>query len=130
MKKLYNASFVRFLFSGAVNTVCGYLLYVVLLYFFDYRVAFSISFAASVIVSYLLNAAFVFRIGLSLRGFLRFPLIYASQYLVSLLLLTVEVEHLDVPEKLAPLINVAVLVPFTYILTKWVLTDGNLNATR
>ena len=51
----------RFLVAGAINTASTVALYVVLLAFVSHALAYSVAFAAGVVISYLLNRTFVFR---------------------------------------------------------------------
>src|SRR5947208_14714290 len=99
---------LRFLIAGGINTLLTYLIYLALLPFASYWIAFSISFAAGVIIAYGLNAGFVFRTSFSLGKMVKFPAIYLLQYVAGLLLLRIFVGSLGVDARIAPLINVAV----------------------
>lgn len=124
MTKPGDGSVPRFLVAGTVNTGVTYALYLVLLAFADYRIAFTVSFVAGILLSYALNARFVFRRPAQWSTFLRFPLLYAGQYLAGMLLLAVVVEWLGVPAWLGPLVVLAVMVPATYLLTRMIFTSG------
>lgn len=80
-----------------------------------------------VFVAYIGNAIFVFRVPLSWRGLLQYPLIYICQYLVGLLLLVGEVSLLGMNERLVPLLNVAIMVPLTYLMNRLMLFKGSQN---
>lgn len=77
-----------------------------------------------VLLSYWLNCHFVFKVRMSLKGLLRFPLVYVVQYLVGLLLMFVLVEKLAVPKLLAPLLVIVVTVPLTFVLSRALLRPG------
>lgn len=120
MTRSIDASALRFLVAGGANTVLTYLIYLGLLTIVPYAVAYSVSFVLGIGISYLLNVFWVFRSKPSVRSALGVPLIYAGQYLLGLCLLALLVEVLHVDRRLAPLIVIAVSVPITYVLTRWV----------
>lgn len=115
------AESVRFLIAGGINTLVTYLIYLGLLNFVGYAVAFSISFVAGIFIAYGLNARFVFKAPISLRKLFQYPLIYAFQYAAGLLLLAILVDELGVDKRFAPLINVLLLTPITFMLNRWFL---------
>ena len=114
---------LRFLIAGGINTLLTYLIYLAILPFASYWIAFSISFAIGVVIAYGLNAAFVFRTALSFTKMARFPAIYLLQYAAGLLLLRILVGGFGVDERVAPLINIAVLTPLTFMINRWFLVE-------
>lgn len=119
--KFFSRQFVRFLLVGGANTVIGYGLYLLANHWLDYRWAYSLSYAAGIGISYLLNSWFVFREPLSLRKFIRFPLVYAVQYLAGLAIIWCLVSRLHLPESIAPLAVTALTVPLTYATSRLIL---------
>jgi len=119
--KFIRAESARFLIAGGINTVATYLIYLLLLNITSYPIAFSISFIAGISIAYGLNTLFVFETQISLRKMFQYPLIYAFQYGVGLLLLAILVDGLGVDKRFAPLINVLLLTPLTFMLNKWFL---------
>lgn len=111
-------SFGRFLTSGAFNTLVTYLLYLALLPVFSYRVSYTAAYATGIGLAYLMNRYLVFRRSGGRAGPLLVALIYAGQYLLSLLLVTAWVRWLGLPAVLAPLFAVAVSLPLTYLLNR------------
>jgi putative flippase GtrA len=83
--------------------------------------AFSISFIAGILIAYGLNTLFVFETPVSLRKMFQYPVIYAIQYGLGLILLATLVEGFGVDKRFAPLINVVLLTPITFWLNKWFL---------
>lgn len=122
MTKSSKGEWVRFVIVGGANTVATYVLYLALLYLVDYRVAFTTSFIVGIVIAYSLNAWFVFRTRWSLFKLFGYPVVYLIQYALGLLLLTVEVDALGVDRRLAPFINVVLLLPLTFLLNRWFLT--------
>lgn len=115
-----STAFVRFLLSGGFNTAATYALYLVLLQFFPYGVSYTLTFASGIGLAYLLNRYFVFGAPRAGTRILLFPLVYLLQYLAGLLTVFVWVDVLLWRATLAPLASVAVTIPITFVLTKWV----------
>lgn len=111
----------RFLAGGALNTGSTFVLYWLLLLFIDYRAAYAISFAAGILISYLINTRFVFRTEHSLRKLLLFPAIYLITYAAGAWTLHTAVDRFAVDASLAPFISICATLPLTYLLTRLVL---------
>src|SRR3989442_5618045 len=116
---------LRFVAVGGLNTGLTYLLYLALLRAMPYSAAYTGSFAVGVFISYHLTAKLVFRVGATWRGALKYPAVYAVQWLLSILMLYVLVEKLGMSKAVAPVVIVAVSVPVTFVLSRFViLTSG------
>ena len=113
--------FVVFVFFGTVNTLLTYGIYLLLVLFIAYPVAYSVSYVSGVFISYYLNARFVFKEKLRLSKALQFPIVYLAQYLIGLgsLYFLVEVTH--VSKFFAPILIVIITVPCTYLLSRYVI---------
>ncbi len=111
----------RFLFTGVLNTLWTYILYLLALQVFNYQLAYGISFVAGVLGSYWLNLRYVFRKRGNLKKFALYPLVYFFQYVLSALFLEFFV-HLGVKPVFAPLLVVLLTVPITFLLIKKILT--------
>src|SRR3954462_9976186 len=85
-----------FIFFGLVNLVLTYAIYLLLRAFLTYPIAYTGSYACGIIISYVLNARYVFKERLQLAKALQYPLVYLAQYLLGLavLYLLVELGHL------------------------------------
>jgi putative flippase GtrA len=116
--RFISREFFRFIFWGGINTLAGYLVYVLLLQFLPYLVAYSISFLLSIFVAYFLNSRFVFKQELKLRKAAKYPLVYLTQYLLGTMLLYTLVHLLHVNKLFAPVIIVLVTIPVTYTLNR------------
>lgn len=112
---------VKFLLGGLVNTGFSYTVYLLLKVVLTYQVAYLLSYVSGVVFSYLVNSLVVFRVTLSWRRFLSFPLVYVGQYLAGALLLSLLVEILGISKVWAPLLVAAALLPLTYLLSKLLL---------
>lgn len=111
---------VRFVMSGLFVTAVTFLLYVGLLTFVPYAAAYSVAFVVGIGIAYAMNRFFVFRSGGGVGSMVLFPLVYVVQYLVGLLVVMVWVDVLGLPEVFASLAAIAVTVPITYLLSRWV----------
>ena len=111
--------------GGGINTVFTYGLYLALNLVFSYRVAFTASYVLGIVFAYFYNSLVAFKRPLSLKKFLQFPLVYLVQYLLSIGLLSVFVQTLDVSETLAPIFVLILVMPVTYLLSKWILKGKN-----
>jgi putative flippase GtrA len=113
--------FGRFMLVGGFNTLATYLIYVGLVLFLAYPIAYTATWVLGVFLSYYLNARFVFRTKLSLAAALQYPLVYVAQYFIGLTLLYVLVELAHISKFVAPIIIVFVSVPLTYVLSRRVI---------
>ncbi len=116
--------FLRFLIMGGINTLVAYLVYLILLILMRYEIAYAIGYAVGICFAYALSATFVFRKPMNRRSAIQFPLVYLAQFLLSLGLLKVAVDWLDIPKWLAFILVVALTVPVTFTLTRRVLHAG------
>ncbi|HQZ63113.1 MAG: GtrA family protein [Dokdonella sp.] len=116
--------FVRFLIMGGANTIVAYAIYLLLLQWMRYEFAYSIGYGIGIVMAYGLSAIFVFRKPMRRRSALRFPLVYLAQFLISLGLLRLAVEVIDIPQWLAFGFAVVLTIPVTFLLSRWVLHSG------
>jgi putative flippase GtrA len=110
--------FSRFLIAGAINTATTYALYLVLLDSAAYLFAYSLAYVAGIVVSYFLNAFFVFRTKPAVNTALRFPLVYVAQYLLGGAVLWICVERLGVRREFGLAFSIAVTIPITYAASR------------
>jgi putative flippase GtrA len=116
--RFINRDFLHFIFWGGINTVAGYLIYVALLRFLPYLVAYSITYVIIVSMSYFLNSRFVFKQGLSLSKAAKYPLVYVTQYLLGIASLYLLVHVLQLNKLLAPALVVLITIPVTYSVSR------------
>jgi len=120
--RFINREFLRFIFWGALNSLTGYLIYVLLLQFLPYLVSYSIAYVCGVFLSYFLNSKFVFKQELKLSKAVKYPLVYLTQYLVGLALLYTLVQFLRVNRVWAPLLVVLMTIPITFLMSRRIVT--------
>ncbi|MDB4540496.1 GtrA family protein, partial [bacterium] len=116
-------SFTKFIIGGIVNNAALYPVYLVLNHFFYYQFAFLSSYCLGILFTYWINTGFVFKTQRSWKTFLVYPSIYVFQYIFSAGLLWCYVELLGGNELLGPFLVAIFIVPVTFTLNKFVLTD-------
>lgn len=117
--------FVKFIGAGVINTLASYLLYVLFALFLNYQVAYAIAFIFGIVLSFVLNARYVFQVQQTMKKFFLFPLVYLVQYLLGAGMMSLIVEVFKIDKFLAPLIVTISLIPVSYMLTKKIL-QGNI----
>lgn len=123
--KLIHREFLRFLLVGATNTGLSYLVYVLLLRFFSYLVAYSIAYCLGIVLSYFLNVYFVFKQTASFSSFLTFPMVYLFQYGLGAAVLWLLVEQLGVSPKLGMAGVIMLTIPVTFLTSRYILRRNN-----
>lgn len=112
---------IYFALSGAANTLSTYLLYLLLLNFLHYQVAYAFSFIAGILLSYALSTRLVFRTKHSWLKFSLFPLVYLISYAAGAVVLAFSVSRFGVNQRIAPLVSACVTLPLSFVLSRLVL---------
>ncbi|MBX3692217.1 GtrA family protein [Dokdonella sp.] len=118
------SEFLRFLVMGGANTIVAYAIYLLLLNWMRYELAYTIGYAVGIAMAYVLSSTFVFRQPFKRRSALRFPFVYIAQFLVSFVLLRIAVEWIGLPEWVALGFAVVATIPVTFALSRWILRAG------
>ena len=113
---MYKNKKILFLFGGLLNTSLTYSIYLLLNYFIEYRISYFISYLIGIIFAFYYNSKFVFNALFSWKILFQYPLVYIIQFIASALLLTILVEAISIDKNIAPLIVIAAMVPFSYLL--------------
>lgn len=115
--------FTRFLASGLVNTAVGYGVYLGLLRWTSYEIAYAAAYVIGIVVAYVLNSLFVFHSPIGLRTALRYPFVYLAQYLFGAGLLYATVSWFDFDRRWAALVALALSVPLSFLLNRIALSQ-------
>lgn len=118
---LLKNEFGRFLVVGVINTVFAYSLYFLLNIWLHYQLAYALAYAIGIVFSYWLNTRWVFRQPMSWRTFFAFPLVYVFQYSMNAFMLHVFVEWFVLSEWLSPFLVIAISIPVTFVLSRFIL---------
>jgi Predicted membrane protein len=122
--KTLDRPFTRFLISGGINTALTYLIYLALVPFMAYTLAYSASYVAGIVIAYVINTRFVFQARMQARSALLYPLVYVAQYAAGVVLLALLVEALGVDERIAPAAVIVLTIPLTFILSRVIIRGG------
>lgn len=118
---LLRNKFLKFIGAGGVNTLLSYLMYVLLLQYFDYQISYALAFLFGIFLAFWLNTQYVFQSKRTVKKFVIFPLVYVIQYVAGALLLGIVVEYLAIDKTCGPIIVTVILLPITYLMSKKVL---------
>lgn len=119
--KNIQSEFVRFLLVGAINTLLSYLLYLVLLNFLSYLLAYSVSYFIGIVISYFLNIKFVFKKIASFTSFIKFPIVYIIQYCLGAGILWLLVDRFGITPAIALVAVILSTIPVTFLASRLVL---------
>ena len=128
--KIIGNRFVFFIICGIINTGTTYLIYLLLLIYFHYQIAYLTSYISGIILSYFLNLFIVFKEKSTFRKFLQYPFIYLIQYVIGTVLLYFFVKFVHFPEEIAPLTVSIALIPVTYMMNKIILVKKDIKSTK
>jgi putative flippase GtrA len=120
---LLDKRFISFVLFGGLNTAFTYLLYLLLSKEMHYQLAYLIAYVTGIAMAYILNLRFVFNARSSLRKIVCYPLIYVTQYLLGAGLMYLMLSVLSLPNALAPLLVIVLLLPISYYMNKKVLVN-------
>lgn len=112
--------FKRFLVSGALNTAATYLLFLVLLEFLSYRIAYTMTYASGVLLATVLNSYFVFKRGYTVKMGLAVIFTYAVQYLYGIVVLAVLVDLFGAPASIAMIGVILTAFPLQFLILRGV----------
>jgi putative flippase GtrA len=109
---------LRFGIGGLVNFSLSYGTYLLLLDFLIPQIAYTLAYVIGLIVSFAINARFVFRASFARGQLLRFPMVYAVQYFLGVGLITLLHNSLGVSAAVAGLVSVVFGAVFSYVLLR------------
>ncbi len=116
IKKRTKKQILGLALSGLLSTLIMYGLYLLFYQIVSYQYAYFFSYFISIIALYFMNL-WVFKTSMALDSFIKFPFIYAIQYLLGAGSLEFLV-HWGIPSIFAPILVIIVLFPITFVLNK------------
>lgn len=119
IKKIFKASFFRFLVVGSVAAIVHYGLYLLLLNLLDVNIAYSVGFIVAFICNWLMTSYYTFRQKLSYRGLIGMFVAQGVNYVIHIVLLSLWL-WTGVPKWLAPVAVYAIAVPISFILMRFI----------
>jgi putative flippase GtrA len=124
------AQLARFAMIGAGRTAISLGIYLLLTLIVPYWLAFTVAYVASITFSALMNARFVFLVGLDLGAYIRYVGVYSVNYILSLGLLIALVEGLSLPPVVAPLLVVAIMFPLNFVTERYALLPSRRRTAK
>jgi putative flippase GtrA len=109
--------FIKFIIVGGANTVISYITYLILLNFFNYKLAYTLCYIVGITVSYILHARFTFQKQYALKSAIVYPFVYMVQYLINLAILHIAVENFHINPQISFIIATLITVPIVFLLS-------------
>ena len=125
------AEFVRYVLAGVANTGLSYGLFLLLLAWLTYHVAYAIAYIAGIGFQFLLHTCFVYRVSPTVARLRGYPVIHVLLYGFGATLLHVLVNMLYVNPRWAALIVIFASIPVGFLLTRtWLVTRHRISSQR
>jgi putative flippase GtrA len=105
---------MKFLLLGVVNTLISYCIYLFLLGYSPYLIAFSLSYLFSLVFTFHVNRRYIFKPKKE-KSIIVYTLIYILNYIVSVVTLSILINFFFVSEKIAPILTVFIAYPVNYL---------------
>jgi putative flippase GtrA len=121
-----HTQFLKFIICGLINFFCSYLIYLFLLIFVHYQIAFLLSFISGILISSCLNISFTFSQKMSRKLFIQLCTLYLVQYIFSFFLLWFFVNVFCCNQRMAPFILVIVCAPINFLLNRKIILGSYL----
>lgn len=116
--------FIRFTLMRIACAVLSYAAYLLALVWVRYEAAYVLSYIFGVALAYYTTARLVFDEPLRRKSALLFPLVYFLQFVLGYVLIRFAVETLGIPEWLGLAFSVAITLPLTFVLSRWIVRLG------
>ncbi len=116
-KKL-NIPFIRFILVGGTNTLIYFFFFTFLNNHLIYLVAHITAFLLSATISYFLTTIYTFKAEVSMGTFIKFPLTYLPNLLMSTLGTWLLVHYGIIDERFASLVTMIAAIPITFLIGK------------
>lgn len=120
MKRFIEPAAFRFLVSGGINTAATYAIYLLLVHFMHYQVAYTATYVIGIALGYVLNAFWVFRSAPTVKSAVAYPLLYIGQYVLGIGLLSLFVGILGIDQRIAPALVIVITLPLMFLLSRLV----------
>ncbi|MBT4489590.1 MAG: GtrA family protein [Rhodospirillaceae bacterium] len=119
---LYEAR--SFILVGISNVVFTYIIYLLVILFAGYAIAYTASFCSGILFSAYCNSRYSFSTVLTARRLAVFSLVCLINYFIGFAVLKFFVEMLRIHEVVAPLLVIGVMVPISFVGTRLALVGS------
>lgn len=113
---------IRFAMVGVANTTVYYGSYLLLRLVVPYLAAHLIAIVIAMVGSFFLNCYWTFKTPPTWRKFALFPLSNLTNYVFTTVGVVLLVDGAGIDERIAPLVAALAAIPFTFVLSKKILT--------
>ena len=124
LMKFFESAYFKYLLSGLLNTLFTYVVYLILIQIFNYRVSYTFSYCTGIFTSYLLNTIFVFKKNISFKKIIKYPFVYLIQYVIGFVVMYYWVEIFLFNESLAPIFVIIITTPISFLLSKYIINKN------
>lgn len=114
--------FLKFGIVGVTNAIVQLIVYYILIHNgLSYSISYGCGFILSVLNAYIWNKKFVFKANdVSVpQSLASIYICYGITFIISEVLLFVEIDILNIYDKIAPIINIIILTPVNFLLNKF-----------
>lgn len=118
-KIIKNSEPIRFIIVGAIATILHYVSYYFLCYIMHVNIAYTIGYALSLCVNFILSAKFTFRATTSFHHGMGFVFSHMFNYSLQMIVLNIMLYY-GVSDSIAPIFVYIFCVPINFILVRYV----------
>lgn len=116
--------FIKFGFVGFINTASSLAIYYALIFVHvNYILATIVGYFISSVIGFILNKVWVFQSKntKTQTETIRYYIVYGCALLINIGMMYLQVDILNISDKIAPLITLCVTIPFNFLMSKfWV----------
>ena len=112
---------VTFVIIGGINTLVTGAVFIAISEVIEYELAYALTYVLGIALSYWMNSRWVFRVPMTWKKLVQFPLVYLAQWACGAVLLYVFVEGAGIHKNYAAFLIPVVTVPITFVISRVIL---------
>jgi len=122
---MFDKKFIKFVIVGVINTLNYSIVYTILLNSIDYLMAHIFAFLFSAFCSYFLTTYFTFSQKATWETFLRFPLTFLPNFIISSLGVFILVDQFGFSKQYTSIVLMLAIIPVTFLVSKVIFKEKN-----